>query len=146
MFFLWLPIQFPLPHSDQLKKENIIPNAIIVHPNVRVVLNFRIGKKINPLWQPVRPLEKHKDVSNVLTLLVRKVVVHPLTSSPSSIILKNRIGISSYFYSRYGAAKVILSDNPLGLSCGLLCPISELCARNCNVAHTPHGPIKINQL
>jgi len=49
MFFLWLPIQFPLPHSDQLKKENIIPNAIIVHPNVRVVLNFRIGKKINPL-------------------------------------------------------------------------------------------------
>lgn len=36
----------------------------------------------------------------------------------------------------YGAAKVILSDNPLGLTCGQLCPISELCARNCNVSHT----------
>lgn len=47
---------------------------------------------------------------------------------------------------RYGAAKVILTDNPLGLSCGQLCPISELCARNCNVSETEHGAIKINRL
>jgi dihydropyrimidine dehydrogenase (NADP+) len=46
----------------------------------------------------------------------------------------------------YGAAKVILSDNPLGLTCGQLCPISELCARNCNVSHTEQGAIKINRL
>lgn len=46
----------------------------------------------------------------------------------------------------YGAAKTILSDNPLGLSCGMLCPISELCARNCNVSHTELGAIKINRL
>lgn len=46
----------------------------------------------------------------------------------------------------YGAAKVILSDNPLGLTCGQLCPISELCARNCNVSHTEHGAIEINRL
>ncbi|EGR27432.1 hypothetical protein IMG5_196150 [Ichthyophthirius multifiliis] len=46
----------------------------------------------------------------------------------------------------YGAAKCILSDNPLGLTCGQLCPISELCARNCNVSHTEQGAIKINRL
>lgn len=46
----------------------------------------------------------------------------------------------------YGAAKVIFSDNPLGLTCGQLCPISELCARNCNVAETEQGAIKINRL
>jgi len=46
----------------------------------------------------------------------------------------------------YGAAKVILSDNPLGLTCGQLCPISELCARNCNVSETEQGAIKINRL
>lgn len=46
----------------------------------------------------------------------------------------------------YGAAKIILSDNPLGLTCGQLCPISELCARNCNVSHTEQGAIKINRL
>ncbi len=46
----------------------------------------------------------------------------------------------------YGAAKVILSDNPLGLTCGQLCPVSELCARNCNVSHSEQGAIKINRL
>ena len=46
----------------------------------------------------------------------------------------------------YGAAKVILSDNPLGLTCGQLCPVSELCARNCNVSHTEMGAIEINRL
>jgi hypothetical protein len=51
------------------------------------------------------------------------------------------IDIKSFIYNIenknwYGAAKVILSDNPLGLTCGQLCPISELCARNCNVSET----------
>jgi dihydropyrimidine dehydrogenase (NADP+) len=61
------------------------------------------------------------------------------------------IDIKSFIYNIqnknwYGAAKVILSDNPLGLTCGQLCPISELCARNCNVSHTEQGAIKINRL
>lgn len=41
---------------------------------------------------------------------------------------------------------MILTDNPLGLSCGQLCPISELCARNCNVSSSEKGAIKINKL
>jgi dihydropyrimidine dehydrogenase (NADP+) len=61
------------------------------------------------------------------------------------------IDIATFIYNIenrnwYGAAKVILSDNPMGLTCGLLCPISELCARNCNVSHTEQGAIKINRL
>jgi dihydropyrimidine dehydrogenase (NADP+) len=39
------------------------------------------------------------------------------------------IDIRSFIYqiqnqNYYGAAKTILSDNPLGLSCGGLCPVS----------------------
>ncbi|KAJ6242846.1 dihydropyrimidine dehydrogenase [NADP(+)] [Anaeramoeba flamelloides] len=33
----------------------------------------------------------------------------------------------------YGAAKHILSENPVGLSCGLVCPVSNLCQGNCNL-------------
>ncbi|THD22438.1 Suppressor-of-rudimentary dihydropyrimidine dehydrogenase mutant [Fasciola hepatica] len=43
----------------------------------------------------------------------------------------------------YGAAKHILSDNPLGLSCGMVCPTSDLCVGACNLAATEQGPINI---
>lgn len=46
----------------------------------------------------------------------------------------------------YGAAKTILSANPLGLSCGTLCPISELCASTCNAFHLEGGTINIGKL
>lgn len=46
----------------------------------------------------------------------------------------------------YGAAKTILSDNPVGLSCGMVCPTSELCAGSCNLAGTDGGPINIGGL
>eukprot|EP00357_Protocruzia_adherens_P000648 CAMPEP_0115047432 /NCGR_PEP_ID=MMETSP0216-20121206/49297_1 /TAXON_ID=223996 /ORGANISM="Protocruzia adherens, Strain Boccale" /LENGTH=1031 /DNA_ID=CAMNT_0002430615 /DNA_START=105 /DNA_END=3202 /DNA_ORIENTATION=- len=46
----------------------------------------------------------------------------------------------------YGAAKIILSDNPLGLTCGRVCPVSVLCAGSCNAAFTDSGAIKIHEL
>jgi len=46
----------------------------------------------------------------------------------------------------YGAAKTILSDNPVGLSCGMVCPTSELCAGSCNLAGSDGGPINIGGL
>ncbi len=46
----------------------------------------------------------------------------------------------------YGAAKTILSDNPLGLSCGALCPVSELCASTCNAHWLEGGTINIGKL
>jgi dihydropyrimidine dehydrogenase (NADP+) len=66
-------------------------------------------------------------------------------SCPTSIDIKqfiSAIGSSNY----YGAAKQILSDNPLGLSCGMVCPTSDLCAGGCNVAATEKGAINIGGL
>jgi dihydropyrimidine dehydrogenase (NADP+) len=66
-------------------------------------------------------------------------------SCPTSIDIKSfisSIGTKNY----YGAAKQILSDNPLGLSCGMVCPTSDLCAGGCNVAATEKGAINIGGL
>eukprot|EP01006_Ploeotia_vitrea_P008203 TRINITY_DN19351_c0_g1_i1.p1 TRINITY_DN19351_c0_g1~~TRINITY_DN19351_c0_g1_i1.p1 ORF type:complete len:1021 (-),score=146.47 TRINITY_DN19351_c0_g1_i1:185-3217(-) len=66
-------------------------------------------------------------------------------SCPASIDVKQFIScISSGNY--YGAAKMILSENPLGFTCGVVCPTSRLCAGSCNLAHTEQGPINIGGL
>jgi dihydropyrimidine dehydrogenase (NADP+) len=46
----------------------------------------------------------------------------------------------------YGAAKHILSENPIGLSTGAVCPTTDLCAGSCNLHPTEEGAIKIGQL
>lgn len=46
----------------------------------------------------------------------------------------------------YGAAKAIFSDNPLGLTCGMVCPTSDLCVGGCNLAATEEGAINIGGL
>ncbi|KAJ3433020.1 dihydropyrimidine dehydrogenase [NADP(+)] [Anaeramoeba flamelloides] len=62
---------------------------------------------------------------------------------PTSIDIKAFIqSISTRNF--YGAAKTILSDNPVGLSCGMVCPVSNLCQGNCNL--TNEEPINISGL
>uniref|UniRef100_A0A673MLS6 Dihydropyrimidine dehydrogenase [NADP(+)] n=1 Tax=Sinocyclocheilus rhinocerous TaxID=307959 RepID=A0A673MLS6_9TELE len=46
----------------------------------------------------------------------------------------------------YGAARTILSDNPLGLTCGMVCPTSDLCVGGCNLYASEEGPINIGGL
>uniref|UniRef100_A0A4W4FIT6 Dihydropyrimidine dehydrogenase [NADP(+)] n=1 Tax=Electrophorus electricus TaxID=8005 RepID=A0A4W4FIT6_ELEEL len=46
----------------------------------------------------------------------------------------------------YGAARAILSDNPLGLTCGMVCPTSDLCMGGCNLLASEEGPINIGGL
>ena len=46
----------------------------------------------------------------------------------------------------YGSAKQILSDNPLGLTCGMVCPTSDLCVGGCNLYASEEGPINIGGL
>ena len=46
----------------------------------------------------------------------------------------------------YGAAKTIFSDNPLGLTCGMVCPTSDLCVGGCNLYASEEGPINIGGL
>lgn len=50
------------------------------------------------------------------------------------------------FQNYYGAARAILSDNPLGLTCGMVCPTSELCVGGCNLYASEEGPINIGGL
>ncbi|CAG0887949.1 unnamed protein product [Cyprideis torosa] len=66
-------------------------------------------------------------------------------SCPTQLDIKSFItSISTKNY--YGAARAILSDNPLGLSCGMVCPTSDLCVGGCNLAATEEGPINIGGL
>ena len=46
----------------------------------------------------------------------------------------------------YGAAKLIFSDNPLGLTCGMVCPTSDLCVGGCNLHASEEGAINIGGL
>ncbi|XP_017042132.1 dihydropyrimidine dehydrogenase [NADP(+)] [Drosophila ficusphila] len=46
----------------------------------------------------------------------------------------------------YGAAKAIFSDNPLGLTCGMVCPTSDLCVGGCNLQASEAGAINIGGL
>jgi len=46
----------------------------------------------------------------------------------------------------YGSAKAIFSDNPLGLTCGMVCPTSDLCVGGCNLYASEEGPINIGGL
>lgn len=66
-------------------------------------------------------------------------------SCPTQLDIKSFItSISNKNY--YGAAKSIFSDNPLGLTCGMVCPTSDLCVGGCNLAAVEEGPINIGGL
>ncbi|XP_068605222.1 dihydropyrimidine dehydrogenase [NADP(+)] [Brachionichthys hirsutus] len=66
-------------------------------------------------------------------------------SCPTNLDIKSFItSISNKNY--YGAARAIFSDNPLGLTCGMVCPTSELCVGGCNLYASEEGPINIGGL
>ncbi|PZC82287.1 hypothetical protein B5X24_HaOG210843 [Helicoverpa armigera] len=66
-------------------------------------------------------------------------------SCPTQIDVKSFISsIATKNY--YGAAKAILSDNPLGLTCGMVCPTSDLCVGGCNLHASEEGAINIGGL
>ncbi|XP_053667382.1 dihydropyrimidine dehydrogenase [NADP(+)] [Anopheles marshallii] len=66
-------------------------------------------------------------------------------SCPTQLDIKSFItSIANKNY--YGAAKAIFSDNPLGLTCGMVCPTSDLCVGGCNLAAVEEGPINIGGL
>lgn len=66
-------------------------------------------------------------------------------SCPTQLDVKSFItSISNKNY--YGSAKMIFSDNPLGLTCGMVCPTSDLCVGGCNLYASEEGPINIGGL
>ncbi len=66
-------------------------------------------------------------------------------SCPTNLDVKFFIGAIAN-KNFYGAAKAIFSDNPLGLSCGMVCPTSDLCVGGCNLYGAEEGPINIGGL
>lgn len=66
-------------------------------------------------------------------------------SCPTQLDVKSFItSIANKNY--YGAARAIFSDNPLGLTCGMVCPTSDLCVGGCNLYASEEGPINIGGL
>jgi len=66
-------------------------------------------------------------------------------SCPTQLDVKSFItSIANKNY--YGSAKMIFSDNPLGLTCGMVCPTSDLCMGGCNLFASEEGPINISGL
>ncbi|KAJ8924809.1 hypothetical protein NQ315_000963 [Exocentrus adspersus] len=66
-------------------------------------------------------------------------------SCPTQLDIKSFItSIANKNY--YGAAKAIFSDNPLGITCGMVCPTSDLCVGGCNLQATEEGGINIGGL
>ncbi|XP_067935527.1 dihydropyrimidine dehydrogenase [NADP(+)]-like [Watersipora subatra] len=66
-------------------------------------------------------------------------------SCPTQLDIKSFISsIANQNY--YGSAKAIFSDNPLGLTCGMVCPTSDLCVGGCNLYASEEGPINIGGL
>ncbi|VDL69277.1 unnamed protein product [Nippostrongylus brasiliensis] len=66
-------------------------------------------------------------------------------SCPTQLDVKAFItSISNKNY--YGSARQILSDNPLGLTCGMICPTSDLCVGSCNLQASEEGAINIGGL
>lgn len=66
-------------------------------------------------------------------------------SCPTQLDVKSfiqSIGNRNY----YGSAKMIFSDNPLGLTCGMVCPTSDLCVGGCNLHASEEGAINIGGL
>ncbi|KNC80821.1 hypothetical protein SARC_06824 [Sphaeroforma arctica JP610] len=66
-------------------------------------------------------------------------------SCPTQLDVKQFISMIST-RNFYGSAREILSDNPLGLTCGMVCPTSDLCVGGCNLDGTEEGPINIGGL
>lgn len=158
------------PASSRLIHESEdIENLLTLNPTPRRCVNLRstaATRKLKKHWKrndskdsdsvPVHVLANNFDDIKHTTLSERaalkeaarclKCADAPCTKGcPTSIDIEAFICmISNKNY--YGAAKTILSDNPLGLTCGMVCPTSDLCVGGCNLYASEEGPINIGGL
>ena len=87
------------------------------------------------------------DIKSFITSIANKVMIMMRNYNKWSIYLFNYLLLfAPSDQNYYGAAKAILSDNPLGLTCGMVCPTSDLCMGGCNLYGTEEGPINIGGL
>jgi dihydropyrimidine dehydrogenase (NADP+) len=134
--------------APQVNKISIIPtNERIEYREHNKIKNKRcqINLKDNWVRSPHNRLYTEKEAIAEATRCFK------CADSPCQKACSTGIDIRSFIYqiqnkNYYGAAKTILSDNPLGLSCGALCPVSELCASVCNAHWLEGGTINIGKL
>ncbi|XP_045672629.1 dihydropyrimidine dehydrogenase [NADP(+)] isoform X3 [Phyllostomus hastatus] len=88
------------------------------------------------------------DIESILALNPRTQTHAALRSTSAKKIDKKhwKRNPDKNCFNYYGAAKMIFSDNPLGLTCGMVCPTSDLCVGGCNLYATEEGPINIGGL
>jgi len=168
-----VPNEGDIPRPVQLvsKEPPDIENLLKLNPRIKTHANAvpsAVTKKAKKHWKrnedksenlkcnSCSPLYKNFDDIKHTTLSERaalkesarclKCVDAPCQKScPTQLDVKTFIGnISNKNY--YGAAKAILSDNPLGLTCGMVCPTSDLCVGGCNLDASEEGPINIGGL
>jgi dihydropyrimidine dehydrogenase (NADP+) len=137
---------------------------LALHPKIKIWANAkptRITKQDRPNWKRNFPKNFNLLKGNFLTAstiqLNEKAALAEAQrclkclDAPCEKGCPGHINIKDFIASianknYYGAAKTILSDNPLGFTCGMICPTSELCSSCCNLSTTEEGPINIQGL
>uniref|UniRef100_A0A069DXZ8 Dihydropyrimidine dehydrogenase [NADP(+)] n=1 Tax=Panstrongylus megistus TaxID=65343 RepID=A0A069DXZ8_9HEMI len=148
-------------HSADI--ENILKLHPIVTDSAKLVPTVET-KKNKALWKrntgkncnSYRCLEKDFDDIKHTTLSERAALKEAArclkcADAPCQKSCPTQLDIKSFITSianknYYGAARAIFSDNPLGLTCGMVCPTSDLCVGGCNLQASEEGPINIGGL
>uniref|UniRef100_A0A6F9DBX4 Dihydropyrimidine dehydrogenase [NADP(+)] n=1 Tax=Phallusia mammillata TaxID=59560 RepID=A0A6F9DBX4_9ASCI len=144
-----------------------IENILALNPRIKTHANLvatNVTKTAKKHWKrnddkecsSCRPLEKNFDDIKHTTLSERGALREAArclkcADAPCQKSCPTQLDIKSFITSIsnknfYGAAKSILSDNPLGLTCGMVCPTSDLCVGGCNLYGSEEGPINIGGL
>ncbi|XP_076639688.1 dihydropyrimidine dehydrogenase su(r) [Colletes latitarsis] len=144
-----------------------IENILGLNPKIKPFVNVipsaytkenkkKWKRNINEKCSKCPPLTKNFDDIKHTTLSERGALKEAArclkcTDAPCQKSCPTQLDIKSFITSisnknYYGAAKAILSDNPLGLTCGMVCPTSDLCVGGCNLYAVEEGPINIGGL
>ncbi|CAH1968195.1 unnamed protein product [Acanthoscelides obtectus] len=144
-----------------------IENLLSLNPRVRQNSNFvpsALTKKNKEHWKrnldkkcsSCSPLENNFDDIKPTTLSERGALKEATrclkcADAPCQKSCPTQLDVKSFITSianknYYGAAKAIFSDNPLGITCGMVCPTSDLCVGGCNLQASEEGPINIGGL
>ncbi|CAB3373612.1 Hypothetical predicted protein [Cloeon dipterum] len=152
------PLSKDLPDIEDLLALNpkIAPFASVVPSSVTKQEKLKWKRNANKNCTACPSLENNFDDIKHTTLSERAALKEAArclkcADAPCQKSCPTQLDIKSFITSianknYYGAARQILSDNPLGLTCGMVCPTSDLCVGGCNLAASEEGPINIGGL
>ncbi|KAJ8982696.1 hypothetical protein NQ317_013168 [Molorchus minor] len=140
-----------------------IENILSLNPRVRVhssVVPSSVTKKNKEHWkrnvyqncEGCYPLENNFTDIKPTTLSERGALKEAArclkcADAPCQKSCPTQIDIKSFITSIANKQqRRFFSDNPLGITCGMVCPTSDLCVGGCNLHATEEGPINIGGL